>query len=150
MWRCSTRPRGRPFARAVRTYSRDSTSSTLLRRYRLQLAIAPNPSTTAGITRWRSRSAADDSPISCIPATGSSRRCTASTSCSINPNQNVGIAHAKNDPNDSRLSPHEYLCVAAKMPSGNDRPSASTNALSIRTIVAGSRSPIIASTGRPV
>ena len=85
-----------------------------------------------------------------MPATGKRCHRTANVICSINPNQNAGMAHTKNEPNESTLSPQEYLWVAASAPIGNARAIARTNALSISVIVAGSRSAIISSTGRPV
>src|SRR5579864_159777 len=158
---------GSPFARAVVTYWRCSTSIMDDRTVRARTAANTTPSVSAGMTRWRSTLATaaplpasrlstrrkpvtGGTPIvgSICPDVGSRRASTAKKRISKRPNQNAGMLAPSSELDSTARSIHERGRSALARPIGTAISTAITIVAAVSSIVAGSASAISAATGR--
>src|SRR5206468_58220 len=163
-----TARRDNPFASAVRTYSRDSTSSMLARVILAMMASGMVASASAGRIRWRRASTrAGQSPCSAASGSakfvhwtsavplprrkpvGRTRSCTPKNHASTRPSQKIGIDTPVSAPRRARLSSSELRQTADATPIGMPNTMATTMAETASSTVAGKRRSRSVATGSP-
>ena len=154
--RKTTTRRDRPFASAVRMYSRESTSSMLARVIRAMTASGIVASASAGSIRCRSASArvaqsrcsaasrmtkfvhgTNAVPLARRKPVGKMRSCTPKNHASTRPSQKIGIDTPVSAPRRARLSSTELRHTADATPIGMPNAIATTMAAIASSTVAG-------------